>query len=457
MGEIRISVTGTVVVKEVTPCPGYVIDTATQIQTVKVNPADTQTLVFYNEPLCSLTLTKRDSVTGKPIPGTEFTLKDGSGNVLGKYTTGQDGTVTVTGLIPGSTVIAVETKVPNGYVLNPTPQTIIVKNGAGNSIVSGGTGSGSGNTGGGTATTPGGNGGNNLDFENDPTTTLTIQKFVDGTENQPLKGVEFLVTDGTGAVLGPNNGCYTTDKDGRITISSLEPGTVITARETRTLDGFVLDSTPQTITIKVGEGQTMTFWNKKAGGLIINKVDAVTDKPLVGVKFKITYADGSNVDLDGGKISSNGIYTTNSEGQIKILGITGTVVVTEIETIPGYLIDPNTKSQTVQVNANDTQTITFKNQPAKNLVIQKLVAGTMDKPLAGVEFLITDSSGAAVGPNNGIYKTDQYGRIILSGLEPGMVITAKETKTVEGYVLDSTPQSIEIKEGEGQTKGLLRN
>lgn len=61
------TVTGTVVVKEVTPCPGYVIDTTTQIQTVKVNPADTQTLVFYNEPLCSLTLTKRDSVTGKPV------------------------------------------------------------------------------------------------------------------------------------------------------------------------------------------------------------------------------------------------------------------------------------------------------------------------------------------------------------------------------------------------------
>ena len=337
MGEIRLTVTGTVVVKEVTPCPGYVIDTTTQIQTVKVNPADTQTLVFYNEPLCSLTLTKRDSVSGKPVPGTEFTLKDGNGNVLGKYTTGQDGTVTVTGLVPGSTVVVTETKVPKGYVLDPTPKTIIVKNGASNSIVSGGTGSGSGNTGSGTTTAPGGN---NLDFENDPTTTLVIQKFVDGTENQPLKGVEFLVTDGTGAVLGPNNGYYTTDKDGRITISNLEPGTVITARETRTLDGYILDSTPQSITIKTGEAQSMTFWNKKAGGLIINKIDAVTKEPLSGVKFKITYADGSNVDLAGGTISSNGLYTTDSTGQIKILGIVGTVVVEEIETIPGYLIDP---------------------------------------------------------------------------------------------------------------------
>ena len=76
----------------------------TQTQTVTVNPLDTQTLTFLNEPLCSLTLTKLDFVTGKPIPGTEFTVKDGNGTVLGRYTTGKDGTVVVTGLVPGSTV-----------------------------------------------------------------------------------------------------------------------------------------------------------------------------------------------------------------------------------------------------------------------------------------------------------------------------------------------------------------
>ena len=49
---------------------------------------DTQTLVFLNEPLCSLVITKLDSVTGKPVPGTVFEVKDGNGNVLGRYTTG---------------------------------------------------------------------------------------------------------------------------------------------------------------------------------------------------------------------------------------------------------------------------------------------------------------------------------------------------------------------------------
>ena len=628
------SVVGTLVVTEVQTIDGYTISDANRTQTVEVKPDDTQTLYFYNDPLCSLTITKLDSVTGKPVPGTVFAVKDGNGNLLGTYTTGSDGTVTVTGLVPGSTVVVTETKVPSGYVLNTTPQTIIVQNGASNTLTSGAASSSSGWSGnglvfendptmtltihkyiegtaneplagvafkvvdgsgaplnpdggiyytnnageivleglepgttitaqeiktvdgfvldgtpqtikieagkaqnltfwnkragslvirkldkqtgkplagvefelmyaeGGYVDTANGHLSSNglyttddhgeihisgitgtivvketrplpgytiepgretqtvtvnpqdtqtLTFYNIPSNTLTIQKYIDGTANAPLAGVEFLVTDSTGAVVGSNNGYFTTDKDGRISIPGLTPGTTITVKETKTLDGYILDGQPQSIMIREGEAQSLTFWNKKAGGLIINKVDAVTGEPLVGVKFKVTYADGSNVDLDGGKISSNGIYTTNTEGQIKILGIVGTIVVEEIETIPGYIIDPNTKSQTVVVNANDTQTLTFKNQPTKNLVIQKLVTGTTDQPLAGVEFLVTDSSGAFVGPNNGIYKTDQNGRIMISDLKPGTVITAKETKTVDGYVLDSTPQSIEIKEGVGQT------
>ena len=180
-------------------------------------------------------------------------------------------------------------------------------------------------------------------------------------------------------------------------------------------------------------------------------MDAIDKHPLAGVTFKITYADGSNVDQDGGKTSTNGIYTTDANGQIKISGIVGTVIITEIETIPGYYIEEKYRTQTVQVNANDTKTVTVYNVPTQALVIQKFVTGSKDQPLAGVEFLITDSSGAFVGPNNGIYKTDQFGRITIKDLTPGTVITARETKSLDGYVLDSTPQSIEIKSGEVQT------
>ncbi len=433
-GEIRVSgVVGTIVAKETKPAPGYVIDQTTQTQTVTVNPMDTQTLTFLNDPLCSLTLTKLDSVSGKPVPGTEFTVKDGNGNILGRYTTGTDGTTLVTGLVPGSTVVVVETKVPKGYVLDSTPRTITVKNGSGNGVTTGG--NNAGNPGG----SPGG--GNDLTIENDPTTTLVIQKFVDGTDNTPLSGVEFLVTDQTGAVVGPNNGYYTTDKDGRITISNLEPGTVITARETRTQAGYLLDGTPQSITVKTGEVQSMTFWNKKAGGLIVNKIDALTKKPLAGVKFKITYADGSNVDLDGGKISSNGLYTTNTEGQIVISGITGTIIVTELEALPGYVLDPNAKSQTVQVNPNDTQTITFENTPIGGLTIIKKDEETGER-ISGVQFEIRKLNGEVVGT----YTTDRTGVITLPQADKGWY-QVTELKAAKGYRLDSQPYQIEVKDG----------
>ena len=455
-GEIRISgVVGTIVAKETKPAPGYVIDQSTQVQTVAVNPLDTQTLTFLNEPLCSLTITKLDSVTGKPVPNTSFAVKDGNGNVLATCTTGKDGTATVTGLVPNSTVVVVETRVPSGYVLNSTPQTIIVRNGS-NTVTNSGTGS-SGNVptnpGGSTTTNPGGNtgNGNDLTFENEPKQTLTIHKYIEGTANEPLAGVCFKVVDGSGTPVGPSDGTFYTDSKGEIIIEGLEPGTTITAQEVKTVDGFVLDGTPKSVKIKAGEGApSLTFWNKRAGELIIRKLDKATGKPLAGVEFELTYAGGGYVDNADGHLSSNGLYTTDAHGEIHISGVTGTIVVKETRTIDGYTIDPATQTQTVTVNPQDTQTLTFYNAPKQTLTIQKYVDGTTD-PIQGVTFLVTDSSGQVVGPNNGEYVTDRNGRIVLTDLVPGTTITAKETKTVAGYVLDTTPQSILIKSGTAQT------
>ncbi len=447
-GEIRVPVVGTVVAKELTPCPGYVIDESTRIQTITVNPADTQTITVYNEPLCTLTISKRDAVSGKPVPNTEFTLRDGDGNLIGRYTTGADGTVTVTGLIPNSTVVVVETRVPSSYVLDPTPRTIIVRNGSGNSVVTGGNGT----IGGGSSSGNGNGSGNHVDVENIPKTTLTIEKYLETeTGNVPLKGVTFLVTDSSGAVVGGSNGEYITGEDGRIVIPNLEPGITVTAKELKVPDGVVLDATPKSIEIKGGEGgQTLRFVNKPTGYLVIKKLNKLTSEPLAGVEFKLSYASGEFVDDAYGHLSSLGLYKTDLNGEIRV-PVVGTIVVEETRTLPGFTIDPGTKRQVVTVNPADTQTLTVYNTPRTTLTIQKLVTGTTDKPLAGVEFLITDSSGAYVGPNKGIYKTDEYGRIVLSDLKPGTVITAKETATVDGFVLDGTPKSIEIEAGEGQT------
>ena len=138
--------------------------------------------------------------------------------------------------------------------------------------------------------------------------------------------------DGSGKAVGPDNGTYYTNHAGEIVLNNLEPGMTVTARETKTVDGFVLDGTPQTIEIKAGEKQQLTFWNKRAGALVIQKKDKITGKPLAGVEFQVTDANGNYVPDENGHISSNGLYYTDASGEIRINGVTGTLVVKETKT-----------------------------------------------------------------------------------------------------------------------------
>ena len=419
-GEITITgVTGTLVVEETKSPIGYAIDPNGKTQTVVVNAEDTQTLSFYNTPLCTLTITKRDANTKEPLAGAEFTVK--VGETSRSYVTGRDGTITVTGIAPNATATVTETKAPSGYVKDAMPQTITVQSGEENRLY----------------------------FDDEPTTALIIQKFIQGTDYEPLAGVGFRVVDGNGGAVGPDDGLYYTDRNGEIALDGLTPGMTVKAREVSTVDGYILDGTPQDIEIHAGEVQHLTFWNAKKGTLVIRKVDSVTGAPLGGAEFKITYADGSVVDTENGKLSSNGIYTTDSRGEITVTGVTGVIVVTETKAPDGYLIDPNGKSQTVTVNADDMQTLVFRNDPTQVLTIQKYITDTAT-PIAGVTFLVTSSDGTVIGPNNGEYLTDRNGRIVISGLVPGTTVTAREVKTVDGYVMDGTPQSILIKQGEAQ-------
>ena len=425
-GQIYLSklTPATYVITEVTAPDNYKL--ASGSKTVFVRAADTQTVSFYDDPLCTLTILKRDAVTKKPLANAEFIVKYSDGTTVGtdngRYVTGSDGTVTVSGLKPDATVTVTESRAPTGYIKDDAAKSIVVRTGVANSLT----------------------------FDNEPTTTLIIRKYIEGTAYKPLAGVAFKVIDGSGAAVGPDDGVYYTNEAGEIVLDNLEPGTTITAREIKTVDGFVLNGNPQDILIKEGEVQELTFWNQRKGSLTIQKLDSVTKEPLAGVQFKVTYADGRVVDTEDGKLSSNGLYTTDANGRITITGVTGTLVVTETKTIAGYTINEGTRTQTVVVKPDDGQTLTFLNDPMQTLTLQKYITGTTT-PIPGVAFYVTDSSGAVVGPTGGEYITDENGRVTIPGLVPGTTVTARETRTVSGFVLNSVPKSILIKEGEAQT------
>lgn len=52
-----------------------------------------------------------------------------------------------------------------------------------------------------------------------------------------------------------------------ITVENLEPGTTLKVWEVKTVDGFVLDGTPQDIQINSSDVHELTFWNQRQGGV----------------------------------------------------------------------------------------------------------------------------------------------------------------------------------------------
>ena len=426
-GEIRITnlIPGAYVITEIKAPEGYVMDQPST--NVVIGPkGDTQTVVIKNSQAGTLIIDKRDSLTGKPLAGVTFKVTTASGEFVpdenghissnGLYMTDKEGKIQINGVV--GTLVVTETKTIPGYTIDPGSQTQTV------------------------VVHP--NDTQTLYFTNTPSTTLVIEKYIEGTTT-PIKGVTFLVTDSSGAVVGQSNGEFITDEAGRIVITDLVPGTTVTARETKVPEGFVLDTTPKSIQIKEGEVQTLRFYNQKQGGLVIVKKDSVTGKLLPGVEFQLTYADGSFVDADHGHLSSKGLYTTDANGEIRITGITGAVIVKEVKPLPGYVIEPGKDTQTVEINPADTQTLTFYNTPAGGLQIIKKDEDTGER-IKGVQFEVRKMNGEILGT----YTTDRNGVIHIPNAESGWY-TVVERKAANGYALDANPEQVCVKDGETTT------
>ena len=411
---------GTYVCEEISAPDGYVITDATETVYLSGKDQDVITVTFGNDKMGSLLIVKKDAVTGAPISDVEFFIIDSDGSVIGnangKYVTDSAGTIRIDGLTPGMTVIAREVRAKDGYILDDTPQSIKIKR---NSVMT-------------------------LEFRNQPKGGVLVKK-VDSVTNEPISDVEFLVTDSAGNLIGNANGKFVTDSAGAFTITDVAPGTTLIIKETRAKAGYILDDTPQTVKVKSDEVTTLEFRNQPKGNLIIVKQDSVTKEPLEGVEFKITYADGSYVDAEGGTLSSTGLYRTDKEGKITISGISGTIVATEVKSIPGYTIDENTRTQTVVVNPNDTQTLYFYNTPVGGLQIIKSDKDS-GKRIAGVKFEIRKMNGEIIGT----YTTDSDGVIYLPKAESGWY-TVTELEAASGYLLDTTPHRIEVKDGQTAT------
>ena len=416
---------GWLTIKETKPAPGYQLpeDPVTEVY---VKGGENKTVTISNIPLSALVVYKQDSVTGAGISGCRFQLKylggevSGSGGtVVGTYTTSANGSFTVTGLRKGY-YICEELESDSGHVIDAAPQSFYIS-GKDQDIVT-------------------------LYFSNAPKGAVLVKK-VSAADNTPLSDVEFLVTKPDGFVVGNSNGKFVTDSTGTFLVEGVEPGTTLVIKETRAKPGYLLDDTPQTVQVKEGQTVTVEFRNQPMGNLIIHKLSSKDKTPLEGVQFKITYANGSYLPDEGGKLSSNGLYWTNTESQIVLSGITGTVVVTEVESIPGYTIDPDTQSQTVVVNPDDTQQLYFYNAPTGGVELIKVNDADRTERIPNTTFEIRRVSDDTLVDT---VTTGRSGKVYLP-LESGDYY-AVETEAADGFKLDDTPIYFTVKDGETTRK-----
>ena len=428
-GEILISdlEPGVYSIKETSTVADHLIDPVEHH--VELFAGKTSTIILENQKRPSLTIQKRDSVTGQPLAGAQFRVTTASGcevgldGVIGDSTltqagifeTDANGEIRISNLTPGAYILT-ELRAPEGYTIdNPSTNVVIGEGGDTQTVV----------------------------ITNTPKGGLLIKKM-DSVTKEPLSDVTFKVTTADGAVVGTSNGEYRTDSNGYISIPGLEAGTYI-VQEIQAKSGYLLDDTPKTITVKDHQTYTLEVFNQPKGGLVINKLDSVTHEPLEGVEFTITEADGTVVDDNGGMTSSMGLYRTDENGQIILDGLVGTFVITETKTIEGYIIHEETRTQTVVINPNDTQTITVYNDPIGGVELVKVNSADKTQRIPNVTFEIREMDGGLVDT----VTTDRNGRVFLP-LEDGAYY-AVEIESAEGFKLDDTPVYFTVENGKTTT------
>ena len=384
-------------VKEVRALPGYLADDTIHEFTLK--EAENGVIKLTNTPEHPLIISKKDAITGEPIPDTVFMVAHSDGRLVGEYRTGSNGMATVTGkdVVPGWYLIK-EVKANPGYIASSETKMVELKLSA-PAIV---------------------------EFLNKPRTGLQIRK-VDDMTGQPLAGVQFKVTEISGAIIGT----FTTDADGIINIPDREESWV-QVTEVKSLDGYKPDPAPRNVELKSGKLNVVEYRNQPYPVLKVVKLDTETRQPLEGVKVKVFNRLHREV----------GTYTTNRLGQILLSGVDGgeTLYVQEVEALPGYELDETVHEVTLAWG--QTSTVEMLNKQKATLRLKKVDAETK-APIYGVVFNLYDAKNNLLGE----YVTDQNGVIEFPRELPAGKYKLKEVQAA-GYVVDPTIRTVEVKSGE---------
>lgn len=291
---------------------------------------------------------------------------------------------------------------------------------------------------------------------------------VDETTKQPLAGAVFRFTTSDGQSRE-----ITTGSDGYATWNDLLVDTRVTIQEIKAPHGYILNATPQTVTIKANETTTVTLDNKEQlANLTVIKEDEETGNTpqgaaqLIGAVYELTDENGATV----GQLT---MADVNGVAQAEIKGLKlGTYYLQEIEPPEGYNLDPtkytvhltyagqneivaiHRKTVTDRVIKGHVEGYKFGSRPLIPQTITEILNQISNKnqdikpPLEGVELTATSHTTGQeyvqVTGKNGYFRFENL---------PYDTYTIEETKGVDGYLLIE-PFEVTITE-EGYTHFFL--
>ncbi len=112
---------GAYTVEELASDGDHVMDTAPQTAYISGKEQDVVQLYFGNSPKGSLLIKKIDASTHEPLSDCEFFITDSHGTMIGdangKFVTDSAGTILISNIAPGTTLVARETRARENYIL----------------------------------------------------------------------------------------------------------------------------------------------------------------------------------------------------------------------------------------------------------------------------------------------------------------------------------------------------
>lgn len=300
------------IITEIKAPTGYILQDTPK--TIEVKAGGNYELTFTNKKSYGLQIRKVEKGSGTALPGAKFKVEKVNGERIGEYTTNSSGLINISGLEDGVYVVT-ETKAPDGYRIDTTPQNVIVKAGE-------------------LAT---------VEFENTKMSSVRIKK-IDAVTKDPIPGVRFLIKDHNKNIVGE----YTTDSDGYIELEKdLEEGKYY-AEEIQAAQGYIRDTQERTFRVKKGETTEIVWENTAQYGQIqiikkskeYNSINGLPAGTLLeGATFEI-YDKANNVvdtivsnsrGLAISKLLPLGRYTIRETKAPAYYGVAGQDFTAEIE------------------------------------------------------------------------------------------------------------------------------